>query len=98
MSEQTTPVTSPGVDAPVIGPGHTYGSVTNKISSIVLTRKTHPMWFVGLGISFLLVMVLLYSVSYLFIKGTGIWGLNVPVGWGPVRCVKPAAVFMPLAN
>ena len=86
MSEQTTPVTTPGatpgIDSPVIGPGHTYGSITNKISSIVLTRKTHPMWFVGFGVSFILVMVLLYSVSYLFVRGTGIWGINVPVGWG----------------
>lgn len=82
MPEQQAPVTTPGIDSPVIGPGHTYGSVTNKISSIVLTRKTHPGWFIGFGLSFLLVMVLLYSVSYLFVKGVGIWGINVPVGWG----------------
>src|SRR5437879_8237699 len=27
-------------------------------------------------------MVLLASVSYLFLRGVGIWGINVPVGWG----------------
>jgi len=69
-------------EAPFIEPGHTYGSITDKISSIILTRKTPLGWFIGFGIAFSLMMVLLFSVTYLFIKGTGIWGLNIPVGWG----------------
>src|SRR5678815_4441272 len=68
--------------APVIEPGYTLGSVTDKISSIVLTRPTSNAWFVGFGVMFLLTMVLLFSVSYLFVKGIGIWGVNIPVGWG----------------
>src|SRR5690242_7336912 len=68
--------------APVIQPGYTFGSVTDKISSIVLTRPTSNGWFVGFGISFLLLMGLLYAVGYLFLKGVGIWGVNIPVGWG----------------
>ncbi|HEX9653848.1 MAG TPA: NrfD/PsrC family molybdoenzyme membrane anchor subunit [bacterium] len=67
---------------PLIEPGHTYASVTDKISSIVLTRKTPKSWFIGFGISFILLMALLISVSYLVVKGTGIWGINNPVGWG----------------
>src|SRR5437879_8667120 len=27
-------------------------------------------------------MGLLYSVGYLFVRGVGIWGVNIPVGWG----------------
>ena len=27
-------------------------------------------------------MVLLYAIAYLLVKGVGIWGINVPVGWG----------------
>ena len=38
--------------APVIEPGHTFGTVTDKISSIVLTRPTSTGWFVGFGVSF----------------------------------------------
>ena len=30
----------------------------------------------------LLVMLLLVSVTYLFAEGIGIWGVNIPVGWG----------------
>jgi molybdopterin-containing oxidoreductase family membrane subunit len=67
---------------PVLEPGHTYRSVTEKISSIALARKTPKGWWVGFGVSFLLLMTLLYAVGYLFIKGVGIWGINVPVAWG----------------
>jgi molybdopterin-containing oxidoreductase family membrane subunit len=68
--------------APVIEPGHTFGSVTDKISSIVLTRKTPIGWFVGAGVGFLLTMVLFYALAYLLVKGTGIWGISMPVAWG----------------
>ncbi|TDI92597.1 MAG: hydrogenase [Caldithrix sp.] len=69
-------------ESPFIEPGHTYGSITDKISSMILTRKTPLGWFIGFGIAFSLMMVLLFSITYLFMKGTGIWGLNIPVGWG----------------
>src|SRR4029434_1908943 len=34
------------------------------------------------ALAFLLVMLLMVSVTYLFVKGIGIWGVNVPVAWG----------------
>ncbi|HEV8608778.1 MAG TPA: NrfD/PsrC family molybdoenzyme membrane anchor subunit [Thermoanaerobaculia bacterium] len=66
---------------PVIEPGHTYASVTDKISSIVLTRRTPLFWVLGFFVSFLLTMGLLVAVSYLLAKGLGIWGINQPVEW-----------------
>jgi molybdopterin-containing oxidoreductase family membrane subunit len=66
---------------PVIGPGHTYASVTDKISSIVLARRTPIFWVVGFFLSFLLAMGLLTALSYLFARGLGIWGINQPVEW-----------------
>ncbi len=41
MSDWNPPVDSPEIRrlTPVIGPGHTFGSVTDKISSIVLTAR-----------------------------------------------------------
>src|SRR6202022_1074681 len=68
--------------APVIEPGYTLGSVTDKISSIVLTRPTSNGWFIGFGVAFLLTMMMLFAIAYLFVKGIGIWGVNIPVGWG----------------
>src|SRR3990172_13117926 len=67
---------------PIIGPGHTFGTITDKISSIVLTRTAPFPWYVAAFVGFLLTMVLFYSLGYLVVKGTGIWGINVPVGWG----------------
>jgi len=56
--------------------------VTDKISAIVLTHRTPRGWWVGALISFSLLMLLLYSITYLLIAGIGIWGINVPVAWG----------------
>ena len=60
---------------------HTFGSVTDKISSIVLTRKTSRGWVGGLLFSCMLLMVLMYASAYLLARGIGIWGTTVPVGW-----------------
>src|ERR1700742_5404141 len=68
--------------APVIEPGYTFATVTDKISSIVLTRPTSNGWLVGFGVAFLLTMMLLYAIGYLFLKGVGIWGITIPIGWG----------------
>src|SRR5881396_2494885 len=66
---------------PVIAPGHTFGSVTDKISAIVLTRRTPIGWYLGFGTAFLFTVLLLISLTYLSVKGIGIWGNNIPVGW-----------------
>src|SRR5580704_5797903 len=68
--------------APVIQPGYTFATVTDKISSIVLTRPTSFGWLVGFGVGFMITMMLLFAMGYLFLKGTGIWGINIPIGWG----------------
>lgn len=64
-----------------IKPGHTYASVTDKIGAIVLDRRVGIGWLLGVSLSFALVMVLMVCITWLFAKGTGIWGLNVPVAW-----------------
>jgi molybdopterin-containing oxidoreductase family membrane subunit len=64
-----------------IAPGHSFATITDKISSIVLTRKVSVGWLIGLGISASLAGLLLVAIGYLFVKGIGIWGNNIPVGW-----------------
>ncbi len=84
-SEKAVPARTPAPDAdrvPVIEPGYTFASVSDKIGQIVLSRRTPVFWWVGFSVSFLIVMVLLAAVSYLLLRGTGIWGVNIPVGWG----------------
>ncbi|NJK80420.1 MAG: polysulfide reductase NrfD [Chloroflexaceae bacterium] len=68
---------------PYIGPGETLDSINNKITDIVFTapRDTPRGWFLGFGIAFLLLMVFLYAVTDLLIRGVGVWGINIPVAW-----------------
>jgi molybdopterin-containing oxidoreductase family membrane subunit len=67
---------------PVIGPGHNLASVTDKIAGIVLRKKTGLGWIFGLLIVFGMMQGLLAGAAYLFVKGVGIWGINIPIGWG----------------
>jgi len=66
---------------PVIEPGHTFGSVTDRITSVVLTHRTPVGWFLGFGVAFILLMVFNVTVVNLLFTGIGIWGNNIPVGW-----------------
>ena len=81
MSEDRQPTVQNRGPA-IIAPGHTFATVTDKISSIVLTRRTPLYWLIPFLIASALVMVLLVAVSYLFVRGVGIWGIKVPVMWG----------------
>ena len=67
---------------PWIEPGHSYASVTDKISSVVLTRPLGIGWLMGFALTFSIVMVLNVAIGWLFMKGVGIWGINIPIGWG----------------
>jgi Ni/Fe-hydrogenase subunit HybB-like protein len=65
----------------VIAPGHTFGSITDKITSIVLTHRTPLWWYAGFAVVSLLSAMLLASLTYLVVSGIGIWGNNQPVAW-----------------
>jgi Ni/Fe-hydrogenase subunit HybB-like protein len=78
-SHNTVGVTDPD---PIIGPGHTFETVTDKISAIVLKRPVTPGWVFGLLISFGALMLLNMVVTMLLIKGVGIWGIRIPTAWG----------------
>src|SRR5947209_12691738 len=79
MVQEAAPPTTP---TPIIGGRYTFTSSTDKISSIVLVRRAPYGWLVGFAASFLLLMLLLVAITYLFVAGVGIWGINIPVAWG----------------
>jgi molybdopterin-containing oxidoreductase family membrane subunit len=66
----------------IIEPGHTFATLTDKISAIVLTQRTPWFWYVGFALSFVLVLVLLFCIAALITVGIGLFGVNVPVAWG----------------
>ncbi|MCC7342015.1 MAG: hypothetical protein IT170_13110, partial [Bryobacterales bacterium] len=62
---------------PVIGAEVRYDDVNRRIAGIV-SAPTPKLWLVGFSIAFLFVMLFLGAVTYLFARGIGIWGVNVP--------------------
>ena len=77
----------PGVDPAtgefrVVGQGQTFRSITEKISRIVLTPHTPLGWFALFSFAGGGATVLLVAVTWLFLKGVGIWAITQPVAWG----------------
>lgn len=67
----------------VIAPGQTYGGVDDRVNQPILQKPTSSpiWWFLGFAVGFLVLMVYLYTVTTLIIRGTGIFGNNIPVAW-----------------
>ncbi len=61
--------------------GHSFASVTDQISELVLGRATRMGWFVTFAAGSFLLLMFSGVVVYLLAKGVGIWGINIPVGW-----------------
>ena len=77
MSQKLTYIPEPGL----VKGNHTFGSITRLVGDIVETPAP-KWWYIAFAISNALLGLLLASIAYLFYEGTGIWGLNNPVGWG----------------
>ncbi len=61
--------------------GHTFSTLTDKVSGIVENQSPHK-WYLLFALAVSGLMVLLGAIGWLVWEGTGIWGLNNPVGWG----------------
>jgi molybdopterin-containing oxidoreductase family membrane subunit len=66
---------------PLVVGGHDFHYVTDRVCGIV-ERPTPRLWWVAFGISLMLAGMLFAMITYLVAVGTGVWGLNIPVGWG----------------
>src|SRR6201998_562137 len=87
MATKDAPINDPMLD-PITGEqrvlalGRTFKSVTEKIAGIVLTAHTRLGWFAGFVLAGGFVGMLLTAVTWLFLKGVGIWAITQPVDWG----------------
>ncbi len=66
---------------PMVEGQHDYGTVTDTISDITLKKRTPFVWFIGFGIAFMILQVLMLTVTYLLVTGVGVFANNQPVGW-----------------
>src|SRR5689334_15546534 len=82
MATELPPEVGAGAEPTYVAPGHSFRSVTDRISAIVLSRPTGRRWLVGLGLSALALALFVVAVTYLLARGVGIWGIDIPVAWG----------------
>jgi Ni/Fe-hydrogenase subunit HybB-like protein len=66
----------------VIAPGHSYRSVSDRVSDIVLVWPVGIRWAAGLALALGLLLLLNLALGVVFTIGVGVWGINIPVGWG----------------
>jgi molybdopterin-containing oxidoreductase family membrane subunit len=82
LSQRHLSITETPDNPPVVAPGHDYRTVTDQISGVVLDRPFQKGWLIAFSLAFTGAMILLLSLTYLVLRGVGIWGVNVPVAWG----------------
>ena len=82
MSEAMLPPHERPTDPPAIARGATLASVTDQVSDAVLRRPVGKLWLAGVALTLGGVMLLTISIAWLFLRGVGIWGVNIPVAWG----------------
>ena len=82
VRDETDLLPPKGIRPPIIGPGQDFGTVTDRIAGVVLTKHTPVFWIMIFSIGAMLAGMLTTAIAYLIFKGTGIWGINIPVGWG----------------
>jgi len=76
--------TGPGIDESrlkVLKGAYTYASISDKISDIVLTRPTHWGFHALFALCTTLTILFVIAIVYLFYKGVGIWGIDIPIAW-----------------
>ncbi len=81
MSNHVSTSTALLEETPVILPGHDFETVTETIAEIPLSKRFPLGWIGVLLIALGLAGMLNMALGYLLLKGIGIWGNNVPVGW-----------------
>lgn len=69
-------------NSPVLRAGWGYASVTDKIAGIVLSHDFGWQWWTAFLCACGGVAMLLGAITWLLVKGVGIWGIDMPVAWG----------------
>jgi Ni/Fe-hydrogenase subunit HybB-like protein len=68
---------------PVIVPGHTYASLTDRISDIIFMpmKDTPRGWMLAVALASMVMGMLGVAIFGVLYWGIGMWGENQPVGW-----------------
>jgi hypothetical protein len=78
---QTPRRPEPGTSLPVIAGAESFGTLTEQITSVVLTRPTPPFWYYTFAVGMAALIMFVVSVIYLLYRGVGVFGIEIPVAW-----------------
>jgi molybdopterin-containing oxidoreductase family membrane subunit len=71
----------PRVRMPLVVGGNNFDGVTATVAQ-TLVKPTPLGWYIAFFIALSLLGLLGLCVNYLILTGVGVWGNNIPVGWG----------------
>src|SRR3954447_192676 len=66
---------------PVIPLSESFRDITREVARVPLKMPARIPWLIAFILSLALLSLFLASITYLFARGVGIWGLNIPVNW-----------------
>jgi molybdopterin-containing oxidoreductase family membrane subunit len=72
----------PGQRAPLVLGGHDFGSLTDTVAAVWEAPRPPRAWYVAMTCAVALLLTLGAMIGYLVLNGVGVWGLNIPNGWG----------------
>jgi molybdopterin-containing oxidoreductase family membrane subunit len=81
MAVTEQPALAKPATPPLVGGQQTDTTVSDTISNVVF-GKTPLWWFGAFAVATMILGMMVVAAGYLVWEGTGIWGLNIPVGWG----------------
>ena len=68
-------------EPPLITGDLTFHEITNLVAEHS-EKKTPKLWFAAFGLAATGLLILLVMLAYQIYNGVGVWGNNIPVGWG----------------
>jgi len=68
-------------EEPLVQGNLSFHDITEMVS-VHVEKKTPLPWFLAFAFTSSLLLLMLVSIAYLVWNGIGVWGLNIPVGWG----------------
>src|SRR6266849_1173026 len=69
------------VNPPLILGEPTYHSISRQVAEII-EGKTPKRWWIAIGVTGTMLVILKLMLTYLIARGIGVWGNNRPVYWG----------------
>jgi Ni/Fe-hydrogenase subunit HybB-like protein len=82
ITEIDNTLSTPGTPPVLVTGDHDLASLTEVVSQIAEAPRPPRAWYIAFGVSVSFLLILLAMITYLFVMGTGVWGIMIPTAWG----------------